>query len=219
MPSHLAHLAYAKQLYPRYLVGDPDGQVLIGTLFPDIRYVSKLHRAATHPAVVGRVQLWHSEGFHQGFLLHGAIDLAWDRMLHEQPEIFSGLEKPKYNAALKLAIDYYAWPALCDDFISACDEPLPYEHMRQYGVTDWAADSWYQMLTWYVAQPPTSARQQKMAMAMGMSEVAARELMVIVDQYLADPQTKRIAEQFANSLPQRLGLSKDVGDTGQGVSY
>ncbi len=70
-----------------FLSGDSEektGEFLVGTLFPDIRYIAHFPRARTHPVVTDlREVVQSSSNFHAGIKFHAWIDIIREEFIEE----------------------------------------------------------------------------------------------------------------------------------------
>ncbi|MFH0852681.1 MAG: hypothetical protein V1845_03710 [bacterium] len=80
MPGPITHLAYAE----RYLRKNPSRDLkkfILGTIFPDIRYIAKIERDLTHKKFRPDLNLSAIDSFKAGWKLHIYLDSQWNKIV------------------------------------------------------------------------------------------------------------------------------------------
>ncbi|MBI4709371.1 MAG: hypothetical protein HY764_04175, partial [Candidatus Portnoybacteria bacterium] len=84
MPSVITHLACAQ----RYLSHNPRRDLkkfILGTVFPDIRYLANLERHLTHRKFGANLNLSRLDSFKAGWKLHIYVDEKWKKIVKADP--------------------------------------------------------------------------------------------------------------------------------------
>lgn len=147
----LAHRA------PQY-TEDEKKLFLLGTLFPDIRYLGTLKREDTHfkNVTLERVQKEPS-AFRQGMLFHSFVDEfreKWVKSHHIENKLKHISDYHQRGTFLKLIEDQILYSTMSWGKFCQCLMTIPAEE-RAYGVDDKTLTEWHTALTFYFAASPS----------------------------------------------------------------
>ncbi|MDD5590196.1 MAG: hypothetical protein PHQ47_03425 [Candidatus Portnoybacteria bacterium] len=84
MPGLITHLACAE----RYLGQNPKKdykKFILGTVFPDIKYLAHLERDLTHKKYKAALNLSRFDSFKSGWKFHIYIDSQWNKVIRKSP--------------------------------------------------------------------------------------------------------------------------------------
>lgn len=198
MAAPIGHLYLALKLLTGPLLHDIDQQAfIIGTSFPDIRYVAQVKREYTHvlPITLQEV-IAERDPFKAGILFHSWVDKTHE-LFYTQHGIFNRLPRiPHIIEGFKCAEDMVLFPLMHDrSFITHFDTILPQEIalIPRTGVVK----QWHNMLKYYLKTGPavqtiyhlfTVGQQQFSRLAMAKNYIFAYTLYHI-SQYLARQKT------------------------------
>jgi len=130
---------------------------IIGTVFPDIRYLNVIDRAETHKDNVEWEDVFSaSSSFEKGILLHSLLDRV--RIVHfEQPNEAMIPHIPMMRSQLlKFYEDRLIYKGLdnWEKIIEYFDEVIPEE--KEWDISEKALKQWHRFIQSYCAQQPTT---------------------------------------------------------------
>lgn len=147
---------------------------LLGTSFPDIRYIVKIDRETTHRVNVTLDQINHAkDAFEAGFLFHSYVDEQREAMVMEWG-IYDHLQEVAHAQHLASLLKYIEDDILYHriDLLYAisCFNQVP-EEEKQYGVDLKDLQRWHLFLTLYLGMCPGDAIKYLAAMNKPMLRV------------------------------------------------
>lgn len=157
MAAPIAHIFCALALITSGTIQVDDMRAfIIGTSFPDIRYLGVVERETTHVHNVTWNDVLNAPtSFLQGLLLHSLLDEKRESFVEEH-ELYAALNTKKFSTqVLKLYEDMQLYSRVDDwpQIITYFDTILPEE--QTYGITTKDIEIWHALLQTYCAQQPT----------------------------------------------------------------
>lgn len=164
MAGPVTHIIFALLMLP-LLPPDMDKQAfIIGTSFPDIRYMAGISRAATHIEPVSWDAIVNEpSAFRAGMMLHNLVDNV--RIMHLEHYFYDITQLEQYTPAYiklfplmqKTAEDAYyyryctadRWQEVSSYFDTVYQEEL------DFGIDEAVLRQWHTMIQTYIAQEPT----------------------------------------------------------------
>jgi len=156
----VAHVYLAKRFFrhfPSRFSETEQTDFLIGTLFPDIRYTSKLDRHETHYEKMTLEEVLTADSpFVAGVKFHSYVDLVRDQYIRKhRPAVHKAeLETDHFSTYIKLLEDevlFYAgnW--------SECADSLKYIHPEEskWEIDQSALKKWHSLLSLCLQHPPS----------------------------------------------------------------
>jgi len=114
MPGSITHLAYAE----RYLRKNPTRDLkkfILGTIFPDIRYIARIERDLTHKKFRPNLNLSALDSFKAGWKLHIYLDSQWNKIVKNSRFYDSGCrENHVIWTAAKIIEDRFDYKKIID---------------------------------------------------------------------------------------------------------
>lgn len=112
MSAPITHIVLGKKIHQHFFPHLDFPSFIVGTSFPDIRYVSQLTRQQTHLQDIHLKDINTKDPFLAGFQIHSLIDLIANKIGQEKMSSFS-LEKNRENGlALKFYQDKILYPEI-----------------------------------------------------------------------------------------------------------
>jgi hypothetical protein len=193
MPAEVTHIIFADHFlkkYPKFERAD----FLVGTLFPDIRYLGVIAREETHPEVTNIDQVLGAyNSFDAGWKFHSYLDYI--------------LNDPYYQAfqrndnkvrAAKFYQDMIVYREVEDwESIIACLRP---KEDLPLGVIAEDRDRWYGLLREYFKANPTIESMQKFFNATAFPKDAQRDVMEQIKIFQNDPNVDRVLTDMTQKV-------------------
>lgn len=176
MASQIAHVVYGKKIFER-LNGLSWPEFLIGTLFPDIRYVAKIDRDKLHEFNTSENLIPKDNSFEAGIYVHWLVDEKREKFIAEKG-IYGLLPKGIYmHASLKLVEDESVYDRIGDwvEIIRILDN-YPEEEMK-YGINKETIKFWHSLLKEYFQKRPTLSTWRKMILGVGFDKRLAETIL------------------------------------------
>jgi hypothetical protein len=200
------HVVFAELWMSANPIDDPvqRREFIIGTLFPDIRYLGTVKREETHETGVTANLIRKSEtSFIAGMRLHVFVDLKREKYL-EKYGTHSKLKKisKKHRVLfLKMLEDEILWnDCEWNEIIEMLEEIYP----EQLNWVDQAtAEKWHQEMIRYFHQRPSLFLQQLADNNQGFLKVDAKTIKIwaeVFPQYVQDPYFIEYTENLKNYL-------------------
>jgi len=158
MSALITHVVLAEKIFEKYcLNGDGDRRsFILGTCFPDIRYLGVIDRTKTHFEGLGLDDLKGEEPFVAGLKLHSIVDNDMNRRFMKESNLSSFFPADFRHAhgAVKIFEDIVLYEKIkdWDRIISYFDMVLDKEIW--FGVSYEAVVKWHQRLQKYFSQKP-----------------------------------------------------------------
>lgn len=201
MATQITHIVHAEKLRERFFPQVNRDEFLIGTVFPDIRYLGGISREQTH-AFSGDWEgvLAQTSSFEAGRQLHCLIDLARETYLTEEglyeilPEMPDRYSVPKFVEDVLLYDDVQDWPSIVAGFKKALSEEIdfgaPLEHIQR----------WHANLQQYFSSPPSNVSRMAHGRGLGFSDERIATLNANIADILARDDICTILVGFYENL-------------------
>lgn len=164
MAGPIAHIVFALNIFSLLPPTINKEEFLIGTSFPDIRYLAELPRETTHIEPISWLDVIHEpSSFRAGMLFHNLVDIL--RMQYFEPYFFDRFCQPQcssiywklYPLILKMAEDAVLYTQInhWQEIISYFDDIIDEE--RNICTRDALIKEWHTLLQHYFSYKPTIA--------------------------------------------------------------
>lgn len=203
MPAPVTHIVLALAILPM-LPDKKRDKFLIGTSFPDIRYLGVLAREQTHI----KNPSWHSvqqepSAFKAGMEFHALVDHVHDQYMAEQKVYEYILAPSRFKSyVLKLYEDMILYE-YCDDWsnIVVCFDTILDDELAFY-VEKSSVETWHKMLQWYFCDRPTMLRVVTLLTGRGFAlPDVAKDIFEKAIQGLGDKKVREIVSAFYEQFP------------------
>lgn len=193
MPSEITHIVLAEKLADKLFDKFDRATFIIGTIFPDIRYLEVIDRTKTHfrDQKLSDV-LESSNSFTAGIKYHNLVDRVVDAVMNEQ-NIYKLLPSSEFiTQALKIYQDELLYPQISDwkEVVSYLDSVLAEE--INFGVQPDQISRWHSLLQNYFSNPPTTISQKVFVLGIGFSKEAADEMTDLIEQMRKNRRIQKI---------------------------
>lgn len=154
MAGPVTHIVLALKIIASGLIDTDVKEFIIGTSFPDIRYLGVIERDKTHYKNV----TWHDivteqSPFYAGLKFHAFVDRIREEYMHNSG-IYTFIRETSYRSqCMKVAEDQILY-AHCSDWttITAFFGAIAPEELT-FGIQNTDVMRWHKFIQWYCAQP------------------------------------------------------------------
>lgn len=179
MASQIAHVVYGKKIFTRLNNGLNWEDYLIGTLFPDIRYLAKIDRKITHQTF----DKFNKEksSFEIGVHTHLIVDKKREDYIVKS-KVYDLLPESIYNAtALKLIEDKITYDRISNwTEISTVLNKYPQGEF-EYGILKDVVFKWHKLLKFYFKSTPTRDIWRKLLHTIGYDDKIVEKIFSVLD--------------------------------------
>ncbi len=169
MASQIAHVVYGKKIFDR-LTSFSWPDFVVGTLFPDIRYVAKVERDKLHKFGTSEESIPRGNSFEAGMYVHWLIDEKREKFIVERG-LYELLPKGNYmHASLKLVEDELLYDTFGDwSKIIRILDYYPEEEMG-YGINKETGEYWHELLKKYFQKKPQPSTFRELILRLGFDK-------------------------------------------------
>jgi hypothetical protein len=206
MAAPITHIVLAEKVFGVALSRFSKKDFLIGTSFPDIRYLKVIDRDSTHfkKVNVDFESLGVDESFIAGAKFHAMTDEIREEFMVSR-DVFSLLPKSKYiPQSLKLFEDEMlfekidSWAAIANGFESIPFEKIPFK-LNQKDI-----ERWYSLIREYVSERPKPETRKKFILEIGFPAEAADEMNELVKGARENDQLHKVITEFYDTFASLL---------------
>lgn len=158
MASIVTHIVFADKVFGKFFIDKDKRDFMIGTSFPDIRYLGVIERQQTHienPTLVAiRAE---GESFRSGMGLHALVDYVRNNYIDKTSLLERLPSSPLIQLALKLYEDMLMYDKVTEwgPYTDYFNELIPAE--KSFNIDDDALRSWHNILQEVIGSRPTEA--------------------------------------------------------------
>jgi len=179
MASQISHVVYGRKIFSRYKDKNLSWpEFLVGTVFPDIRYVAKIDRKITHDFDVSEEIAPNSSSFKVGMYVHSYVDEKREGILKKKSVYDLGLAKNwLFPTALKLVEDeimyskYHNWNEAVDALDTYYNEEYEYVPNKRI------VEKWHNLNKRLFEAKPDAEAWREMILKMGFEKDVPVEVM------------------------------------------
>lgn len=181
MASQITHIVYGKKIFDRNQLSNWDDFV-IGTVFPDIRYLAQIDRDLTHIYDTSEDKIPKDNSFKAGHYVHCLVDEKREEFLDSQ-DVYELLNATRLTGvALKFVEDevvydlFNQWQELQVTFDKVHDDQLI------LGIKHEDAKKWHGLIKQYISHIPNDDTYKHLAKLMGFPDQIIEALMKEISQ-------------------------------------
>jgi len=188
MAGEATHAMLADRVCDQALAKYAKPEFILGTLFPDIRYLGVTERDTTH---VREITLAHvraeEDAFIAGAKFHSLVDKVRNEFM-KASGVYDQCPPFLYDQqSLKFLEDelFYSLFPSWSRVLSYLDDVAA--GPEQYGVTLDAARQWYALMADYLSNPPSDASRARLGAALGFTN----EAIILMNAYIEELKKKK----------------------------
>lgn len=186
MAAPITHIVLAEKVYQRYFSGKDKKKFMIGTSFPDVRYLGYIDRDKTHLPYGPIEKIAEEESFMAGVKYHGFVDKIREDYVVAK-KMYDLLPQSKYiTQALKFVEDEILYDSIenWEQYIEYFDDILKEE--LDFGISLEVTKLWHKILQKTFSSKPTPSGIVEFVSMIGKPKEMATEINDIVSSIKDD---------------------------------
>jgi len=203
MAAPITHIVLTDKVFNKFFHNKDRKDFFIGTVFPDIRYITNIDRLRTHFSLRS-VDLNHinkeKDSFLAGLRFHSLVDDVRERFIRSK-NVYSLIPESKYKTqALKILEDklYYDKVDNWNEIIDFFDKILPEE--LDFNIKEQDIKKWHGILQRYFSKKPDKDSMEVFARDLNFSEEIQEEITNLIEKIRTDKKIKQASEEFYNNF-------------------
>lgn len=193
MPAEVTHIIFADHFlkkFPKFERAD----FLVGTLFPDIRYLGVVAREATHPEVTNVSQIHRAkDSFDAGWKFHSYLDyILNDQYYQAFQRNDSKVRAAKFYQDMIVYDEVQDWDTIISCLCPTKDLPL--------NVAADVRDKWYGLLREYFKKKPTLQTMQQFFGATAFPKDAQQDVLQLIEVFQQDTNVDKILMEMTQKV-------------------
>lgn len=193
MANQITHIVLAKKISDELFDKFDRPDFLVGTIFPDIRYLKVIERDKTHfKSLYFNDVLEEKNSFVAGMKYHTLVDEVREKYMVEK-DIYSLIPSSKFiTQALKIYEDEVLYPNVSDwdNMITYLNTVLP-EEIELVGQIN-KVETWHSLMQEYFKEPPTDVSRKNFILGVGFSDEIAIEINDLISRMRQIPKVREI---------------------------
>jgi hypothetical protein len=197
MANQITHIVLAERISNKFFNNFDRKDFLVGTVFPDIRYLKIIDRKDTHfEKITLQDVLDEKNSFTAGLKYHSLVDEVRERYMIEK-NIYAHISSSKYiTHALKTYEDEILYSNVTDwnEIIPYFDQILPEETALTNQIDQ--TKKWHLLLQNYFRELPSDISRQDFVLNLGFTREIATEINELIRKLKQIPQVRDIILGF-----------------------
>lgn len=197
MAAPLTHLILADKIYQKHFVGRNRELYLLGTSFPDIRYLGTIDRSKTHFLVSSIEDCIDEDDFICGMKIHSLVDIYRNQFMEANGIQGELLPTPNMVRGLKIFEDMVGFELYLNEnhLFSFFNTVLP-KTAQKILPDDAILLRWYGLLSMYCNQKPSVRSQMNFLQAIVVDPKKQSEILDAIEKYKQNSKLKALIEEF-----------------------
>ncbi|RJR26472.1 hypothetical protein C4561_04950 [candidate division WWE3 bacterium] len=204
MAAPITHIVLFEKIYNSQFSDKDRLHFIVGTSFPDIRYLGKIDRSKTHFPDVSMQDIMGSDPFKAGLKFHSFVDRVRENFLLSR-NIYEFCPKSKYiTQSVKFLEDIVLYSKVndWDSYKSMLDNVL--EEELSFGLSEEHISHWHKILQTYFAVQPDLTTVDKFVSGIGFGKEVAEEIKEVTESLKG---IKEVTD-YIDALYQNFGTDK-----------
>ncbi|MDO8266062.1 MAG: hypothetical protein Q7T41_03930 [Candidatus Saccharibacteria bacterium] len=200
MAAPITHLVLTNKVYDKFFSDKDKAQFLVGTSFPDIRYLKEIDRDKTHLDVTSIEDVKQEGSFKAGMLFHNLLDHKREEFLLSK-NIYSLCPESKWlTQAVKFAEDKLLytkitdWKPYADYFNDILEQELTFD------VAEIHLEHWHRTLKDYFSQDPTPESRSAFGHALSFPQNVVDEIELVFNMIVNIAEVKTYTGNLYNDF-------------------
>ena len=202
MAAPITHIVFSEKLFNKFKLTHDKKTFMVGTSFPDIRYLGVINRETTHLKVSSLEEiLKDSNAFTAGLKFHNWLDLIREDYIKTNNIYDMVKSDSKYvTQALKLLEDQIFYRKISDwnEIQNYFNETQPEE--LSFGINETDIKKWHQALQNYYATEPNLKSLSKFANTINLPINADKEIYALLERWKSDQKLMTLVESMYDNL-------------------
>lgn len=200
MAAPATHIVLAEKLFEKYFSDKDKTSYVVGTSFPDIRYLGVIDRKKTHYHNVKISEIIKENSFKAGVKLHSLVDEVRESFMKKQKLYSLFPESPLLTQGVKFFEDRVLYDRGSDwkTLLSCFDNVLPQE--LEYGITTKDVQRWHSLLAKILSHKPGDEDVVFFVSEIGKPPQMAEEIIKIVNGVKKKESAEKIINEFYDNF-------------------
>lgn len=205
MAAPVTHVVLAESVFNKFFNLKNKKDFLVGTSFPDIRYLGVIERSKTHFADIGIKDIQVSDSFLGGVKFHNLVDQVREKFMAEAGLYSMFPESKLLTQAVKVFEDRVLykkindWGVISSYFNGVTDEE------KTFDIEESQIDKWHKLLQIYFSNEPDDVVVKQYIRNIGMSEDISVEIIRVVNGVIDKGEATKIVDEFYNQFEKLVG--------------
>ena len=181
MAAPITHIVLTEKIYNSHFSDKDKLQFIVGTSFPDIRYLGKIDRSKTHFPDVTMNEIISADSFEAGVKFHSFVDRVRENFLLSR-NIYELCPKSKYiTQSVKFLEDIVLYNNVLDwdSYKKMLDNVL--EEELSFGLSEEHISQWHKILQAYFSSQPDLSTVDKFVGRIGFGKEVAEEIKEVTE--------------------------------------
>lgn len=200
MAAPATHIVIAEKLFEKYFSNKDKGRFMVGTSFPDIRYLGVIDREKTHYEKMGLSDVIMSESFESGVKFHSLVDQVREKYVVEVGMYDFFVESPYKTQAMKLFEDGVLMNKLSNREETSKYFQQIYMEEIEYGIGEQEIKKWHDMLANYFLSTENNGAVSSFIGAIKVPAGALEEIIRVINNIKSVEKVTKIVEGFYNLI-------------------
>lgn len=197
MAAPITHIVLTEKIYKKYFSGYDKRKFMVGTSYPDIRYLGGFEREKTHHRVAGIGEVMVNDAFTAGVKFHNLLDQVREEYM-KRNDFYSLFPVSKYTTrGVKLFEDQIlygktkVWGEVAEYLDEVMDEEI------NHGLTHEQVGKWHKILKRIFNEGPSEeARVAMMIEEMGGASESVEHVLKVAREVNDLHRARQIVERF-----------------------
>lgn len=201
MAGPITHIVISERLLEKFILKTPVVKdFILGTSFPDIRYLAKIEREKTHFKVENIDDIDKVNSFKAGLQFHSYVDIFTNKYIREKNVFSFCPESPFTHTIIKFLEDKYFydrsnnWNKYIDYFKDVTSDEL------SIGVDRENISKWHTALVSYLSEEPTDESAIRYGSVIGFSQELISKLLIDLEAVSKIKEVNEYIEDFYNNF-------------------
>jgi len=205
MAAEATHVVLTELIFNEFFAHFSKPDFIVGTLFPDIRYLGVIDRTKTHIHDVHLERVVRErDPFLAGLKFHSLIDHVRENFILDQG-MYAYCPDFKYiTQSIKLLEDERYYPKIDSWKEKISYLAVPHDAEKRYGILDTAIEKWHLLLREYFSGVPTDRSRKNFMTSMGFGDDIADSINDCVAVLREKADVVRIIDDFIDFFPELI---------------
>lgn len=201
MAAPVTHIIFAQKVFASHFFAKKKAEFIVGTSFPDIRYLGIIKREETHLSPGSLREINEEDSFLAGVKLHVYIDRVREEYITKRG-VYEFIPETRYAvSALKLLEDRYLYNKLSNwKEISIFFDDI-YKEELSFNLSEDSIKNWHAILQRLIGRQPDDTSIVDFCRSLSFSENAIGELISTVNKFENIKEVKNILLNFYDKFP------------------
>ncbi|MBI2465441.1 hypothetical protein HYV64_04845 [Candidatus Shapirobacteria bacterium] len=196
MAAPTTHVVIAEKVFDKFFNGKDIGKFVVGTSFPDIRYLGVIDREKTHFGKIRLSEIILSDSFEAGVKFHSLVDHAREKFVVERGLYDFFIESPYKTQAMKLFEDGVLANKFVNNEVVAGYFNSIYDEERNYGIEESQIKKWHEMLSKYFLSTNSNEAVRSFVGVTKLPIGVAEEIINVIDNICSVEKAREIVLDF-----------------------